>query len=203
MKIVARHSHLNGFEFIQFHKKHIWDEVEQAIESIDAEAHRTKESKEARKQANLLFSPIEINKAFYSILQPNGWEPRTTTNYICENTETLRELITLKPAAQRKLLAERGIEELKTYNQTDFVKERVAVEVQLGKYSFVAHDLFVKHMAFFVNDDIDVGIEIVPMKAMERRMSSGVPYYERDLFNLLRQGRSTPAVPLVLVGIAP
>lgn len=34
-------------------------------------------------------------------------------------------------------------------------------------------------------------------------MSSGVPYYERDLLNLLRQGRSSPAVPLVLLGVAP
>jgi len=31
-----------------------------------------------------------------------------------------------------------------SYNQTDFVKERIALEVQFGKYSFVAYDLFVK-----------------------------------------------------------
>ena len=36
-----------------------------------------------------------------------------------------------------------------SYNQTDFVKERVAVEVQFGKYAFVAHDLFVKHLSFY------------------------------------------------------
>ena len=36
-----------------------------------------------------------------------------------------------------------------------------------------------------------------------QQMSSGVPYYERDLVNVLRQGRGVPAVPLVLVGIAP
>ena len=50
---------------------------------------------------------------------------------------------------------------------------------------------------------IDAGIEILPMKEMERQMSSGVPYYERDLANVLRQGRGVPGVPLVLVGIAP
>lgn len=37
-----------------------------------------------------------------------------------------------------------------SYNQTDFVKDRIAIEVQFGKYSFVAYDLFVKHMAFCV-----------------------------------------------------
>lgn len=48
-----------------------------------------------------------------------------------------------------------------------------------------------------------MGIEILPMKSLEREMSSGVPYYERDLLNVLRQGRGVPAVPLVLVGVAP
>ena len=28
------------------------------------------------------------------------------------------------------------------------VKDRIAVEVQFGKYAFVAHDLFVKHLSF-------------------------------------------------------
>ena len=79
----------------------------------------------------------------------------------------------------------------------------MAVEVQFGKYAFVAHDLFVKHMAFFVSDMIDVGIEVLPMKELEAHMSSGVPYFERDLLNIIRQGRGVPAVPLVLLGIAP
>ena len=48
-----------------------------------------------------------------------------------------------------------------------------------------------------------MGIEILPMKELEREMSSGVPYYERDLMNVVRQGRGVPAVPLVLIGVAP
>ena len=75
------------------------------------------------------------------------------------------------------------------------------MEVQFGKYAFVAHDLFVKHMAFFVSDVIDVGVEILPMKELEHGMSSGVPYYERDLLNIMRQGRGIPAVPLLLIGV--
>jgi hypothetical protein len=73
----------------------------------------------------------------------------------------------------------------------------------LGKYSFVAYDLFVKHMAFYVGDVIDVGVEILPMKAMSAQMSSGISYYEGELYNVIRQGRGVPAVPLVLIGVAP
>ncbi len=105
-------------------------------------------------------------------------------------------------AAQQKAEIEAaGLKATFSYNQTDFVKERVAVEVQFGKYSFVAYDLFVKHMAFYVGDVIDVGIEILAMKELQGEMSSGVGYYEGELYNLIREGRGVPAVPLVLIGI--
>ncbi len=79
----------------------------------------------------------------------------------------------------------------------------MAVEVQFGKYFAVAYDLFVKHLAFFVGDVIDVGVEVLPMKRLQEEMSSGVPYYEGELFNLIREGRGVPAVPLVVIGIVP
>jgi hypothetical protein len=108
------------------------------------------------------------------------------------------------PAVQQKAEIEAaGQTPILSYNQTDFVKDRVAVEVQFGKYSFVAYDLFVKHMAFYVGDVIDVGIEILPMKELQCLMSSGVAYYEGELYNLIREGRGVPAVPLVVVGVAP
>ncbi len=81
------------------------------------------------------------------------------------------------------------------------MKDRIALEIQFGKYSFVAYDMFVKHMAFFVGDVIDVGIEILPIKHFQSQMSSGVGYYEGGLYDLIRQGRSSPAVPMVVVGI--
>ncbi len=77
------------------------------------------------------------------------------------------------------------------------------MEVQFGKYFAVAFDLFVKHLAFYVGDVIDVGVEIVPMKELQEEMSSGVPYYEGELYNLIREGRGVPAVPLILIGVAP
>ena len=106
-------------------------------------------------------------------------------------------------ASEQKIQIEsQGETPIASYNQTDFVKERVAVEVQFGKYAFVAFDLFVKHMAFFVGNIIDIGIEILPMKELQAEMSSGPAYHERELYNLIRQGRGIPAVPLVLVGIS-
>ena len=151
----------------------------------------------------MLFSPPDMNQAFKNGLQARGWNERRKTFWVTADEKLLRRIHGMPEDEQRKAIQQAGREPIMSYNQTDFVKERVAVEVQFGKYAFVAHDLFVKHLSFYVSDVIDVGIEILPMKSLEREMSSGVPYYERDLLNVLRQGRGVPAVPLVLVGVAP
>jgi hypothetical protein len=143
-----------------------------------------------------------VRKAFKAQFEPLGWSDaaldRRFNRYAdVSEGDDARELGT--KGAERKRA---GQAPAPSYNQTDFVKERVAVEVQFGKYAFVAYDLFVKHMAFFVGDKIDVGVEVLPMKSLQVEMSSGVPYYEGGLYDLIREGRGVPAVPLVLVGVA-
>jgi hypothetical protein len=41
------------------------------------------------------------------------------------------------------------------------------------------------------------------MKELQSQISSGVAYYEGELYNVIRQGRGVPAVPLVIIGVAP
>ncbi|WP_209599394.1 BglII/BstYI family type II restriction endonuclease [Ruegeria sp. HKCCSP351] len=201
MKIVDFYSHLNGWEFLQVHKPEIWKDIEDTIASVDAEKCRTKISKEQQMKGQLKFSPSDMNDGFKKQLSKRGWQEERTSYYVTRNVELVRQTLQLPAAEQKEEIEKAGSNALYSYNQTDFVKERVAVEVQFGKYAFVAYDLFVKHMAFFVGDKIDLGIEIVPMKSLQSEMSSGPAHYEGELYNLLRQGRSTPAVPLVLVGI--
>ncbi|MCY4426020.1 MAG: BglII/BstYI family type II restriction endonuclease [Halieaceae bacterium] len=109
----------------------------------------------------------------------------------------------LSLAEQKDFLLSQDAEAIRSYNQTDHVKSRVAVEVQFGKYAFVAYDLFVKHLAFYTGRQIEVGIEILPTRAMQQQMSSGISYYEGELDNILRHGRASPPVPLVILGIEP
>jgi Restriction endonuclease BglII len=203
MRIVETYSHLNGLEYLMVHKKKLWDELKAAITAVDAEICRTKVSKEIRTKDKLLYSPIDMNKAMNAELSERGWSEERTSYWVTGDAKLIRRTLNLEPALQKAEIESAGKEAFLSYNQTDFVKDRVAVEVQFGKYSFVAYDLFVKHMAFFVGDKIDVGIEVLPMKALQSQMSSGVGYYEGELYNLIREGRGVPAVPLVMVGIAP
>lgn len=203
MRIVEVYSHLNGLEFLMYHKAELWSEIEQSVAAVDAGRLPKKISGERRIEGRELFAPKEMNKALGKQLQERGWSESRTSYWVTKNARLIRQTLALSPSEQKAAIEDAGEEPIYSYNQTDFVKDRVAVEVQFGKYSFVAFDLFVKHMAFFVGDVIDVGIEILPMKELQARMSSGPGYYEGELYNLLRQGRSTPAVPLILVGLAP
>ena len=203
MKVAEKYSHLNGLEFLLVHKKKLWKEILGAIAGVDASTCRTKLSKEKRMKGKLLYAPKDMNAKMRNKLEVLDWEQRLTSYWVTKDAVLIRRTMHLTAAEQKVEIERAGLQPLRSYNQTDFVKDRVAVEVQFGKYSFVAYDLFVKHMAFFVGDVIDVGIEVLPMKALQAQMSSGVAYYEGELYNLLRQGRGVPAVPLVLIGVVP
>ena len=202
MRVQEFYSHLNGREHILVHKPGLWREIEAVVRSVDAGACRTKVSREKRKKGKVLYSPVEMNKCYERELRRRGWKPSRTPYWITSDVALIRKTLAMRPEKQRAEIVGAGRVPIFSYNQTDFVKQRIAVEVQFGKYSFVAYDMFVKHMAFFIGDVIDVGIELLPTKEFQAQMSSGVPYYEGGLYDLLRQGRSTLAVPLVLVGVS-
>jgi hypothetical protein len=204
MRIAQQYSHLNGLESLLVHKPRLWKEILKVIRDVDAEDCRTKVSKEKRMVGKLLYSPIAMNTAMSEgFAAARGWEEQRTSYWVTQDAKLIRRTMTMSADEQKAEIEAAGLRPIFSFNQTDFVKERVAVEVQFGKYAFVAYDLFVKHMAFFVRDVIDVGVEILPMKELQEGMSSGVAYYEGELYNLIREGRGVPAVPLVLVGVAP
>lgn len=203
MRIVEYYSHLNGYEHIVVHKPGLWTEIEEVVSAVDATTCKTKVSREKGKLGRLLYEPIKMNEEFKRELEQRGWRESRTSYYVTSDYQLIRRTMTSSREEQKRKILEAGLTPIYSYNQTDFVKDRIEIEVQFGKYFSVAYDLFVKHMAFFVGDVVDVGIEILPMKELQSEMSSGPPYYEGELYNLIRQGRSTPAVPLIVIGIAP
>ena len=203
MKIKEVYSHLNGLEYLMVRKKGMWKEIQKVVSAVDAKSCKTKVSKEKTMAGKLLYSPKAMNANFKKLLVGKNWEESRVSYWVTRSEKLIRQTMSLPPAEQKKEIVAAGEEPIFSYNQTDFVRDRVAVEVQFGKYSFVAYDLFVKHLAFYVRDQIDVGIEILPMKSLQANMSSGPGYYEGELYNVIRQGRGVPAVPLVIIGVEP
>ncbi len=203
MRIAKKYSHLNGEEWLLVHENDAYQEVLDVVQAIDAEKCRTKISKEKGRKGKALYSPVDLNAEFDKRFAALGWKSTRYSYYIAHNFKQLELMANMSLEEQKQYLQDQGFEAIYSYNQTDHVKQRIAIEVQFGKYAFVAYDLFVKHLAFYTGRIINVGIEILPTKAMQREMSSGIAYYEGELHNILRHGRGHPSVPLVIIGLEP
>lgn len=202
MKVAQEYSHLNGKEYLLHHHAELYKEIIKTIESIDASKHKLKLSKEKTKLWTWLYSPKTLNKEFEKKFNNLGWEESRYHYYITTDPETLPKLIATPYKKQKEYLETTwDLNPLSSYKQTDFVKEKIAIEVQFGKYAFVAFDLFVKHLLFYSGWIINLWIEILPTKKMQAQMSSGVAYYEWEVYNVLRHWRSSPPVPLLILGI--
>lgn len=201
MTISQFYSHLNGYEHILVHQPSLWREIQDVIASVDAASCLTKVSKEKTKKDRVLYSPVDMNILFKQKLETHGWAERRTSYFVTDDHTLITKTMQMEAAEQRQEILDAGKTPIFSYNQTDFIKDRIEIEVQFGKYSFVAYDLFVKHMAFFVGNVIDVGVEILPMKSLQAEMSSdGANYEDAFCFLGLHESRG-PAVPLVLIGI--
>jgi hypothetical protein len=203
MQIAYEYSHLNGREWLLYHHPDLWEEIVDAINSTDASRCLTKVSKEKSMRGEVKYSPSDMNETLKSEFQKREWAEKRKDYYVTGDAQLTKEIVLKSPEEQKQLITDAGKTAIHSYHQTDFVKNRVAVEVQFGKYAFIEFDLFAKHLGFYIGDDIDLGVEIVPSKALQAMMSSGPGYFERTLTHILRQGRASPPVPFIMLGIEP
>jgi hypothetical protein len=203
MRIAQKYSHLNGEEYLIVHHAAEYQEIQQAIAQIDANQHRTKVSDEKGRKGQLLYNPASLNTAFKQQFHQLGWEERRRDFYVSADFETVGKIEPMSFQEQKEYLESIGHPLLPSYNQTDFLKNKIGIEVQFGKYFAVTYDLFVKHLAFYSGQIINIGIEIVPTKAMQQHMSSGPPWFEKEIHNVMRHGRTNPPVPLLILGVEP
>lgn len=203
MRISNEYNHLNAREFLIVNKPSQYNEILSSIIDVDANQF-LKISCDVTKLGQVFYSQSDINLALKKLLQSCGWHERRVSYYVTGDERTTRDIISVHDKNQQKQIIEaRGFESYSTFNQVDFQKERIAVEVQFGKYFSVAYDLHVKHTFFYSRNDIDVGIEIIPTKLMEEHMDTGVPWFENEVTNVIREGRTNPPVPILILGIEP
>ena len=203
MIIKHKYSHLYALEGLMMNKPKLWKEIQSTIKSIDARKMKTKKSKEKTKKGKMLYSPGVINNAFKKEFENKGWKENRQTYYVASDTHLSETIVKLTPEEQKKAIQSVGEIPIRSFHQTDFTKDKVAIELQLGKYAFIEFDLFVKHLQYYELKEIDIAVEIVPTKTFQISMSSGPGYYERTLTHILRQGRGRPSFPFILLGIEP
>jgi hypothetical protein len=203
MKIAQKYSHLNGEEFLLVHHAAEYQEIQNVVHEIDASLHLSKISAEKSRVGNLLYNPISLNRAFKEKFNTLGWNERRRDFFVAADFEIVNKIEPLNYTEQKQYLESINYPLLSSYNQTDFIKNKIGIEVQFGKYFAVTYDLFVKHLSFYSGQIINIGIEIIPTKKMQAKMSSGPPWFEKEVHNVMRHGRTNPPVPLLILGIEP
>ncbi len=120
MQLVETYSHLNGLEYLLVHRENLWDEVQDVIASVDAEACKTKVYLEQRSYGEKFYSPGEMNKAFAAGFKSCGWAERRNTFWVTADARLLRGIYGLtteqqhaEPACKR---GERGCAGLRVSN---------------------------------------------------------------------------------------
>jgi len=196
MRIMGRYSFKGGVDVVASRYPHLLREIEEVIAGINAEDHKTKTSKEKTMTDRLLYSPGSLNKAFG--LGFAAWEVGWKKVRIkCDYSKDYYTEDYLSPAAKPK----KG-RASDPYREMDFVKEKLGVEVQFGKYSFMVYNVCAKMTIFRNLEIIDAGVEIVPMKSFALQMSTGVSYFEQFTWDLDRRGEADIDIPVLILGIA-
>jgi hypothetical protein len=199
MKIVQKYSHLDGEGIMQTIRPGLFSEIVEIIRTIDATSTKTKVAKITGK---LLYDPRALSLAFNKAFFARGWKESRYNYYLTLNRELMEKSLLLPAWQQKEFLMKNGEKDpVFRFNQMDFIKDKVAVEIQFGKHASVASDLFVKHVLFNTAGITSVGIEILVTRAMQMEMSTGTAFYEGEVYNLLRQGTGCPSVPLLIFGI--
>lgn len=187
MKIAGIYSFKAGKELISAKYTKELEEVKEVITAVDSECCKIKTSREKTMYGEVLYSPQALNKAFATEFKRRGWKKHKveckypTEYYVADFVPKL------SPKS--------------AFREMDFVKNRVGVEVQFGKYAFMVYNVCAKMTIFHNLDVIDVGIEIVPLKCFADEMSTGVSYFEQFVWDLEHRGVADIDIPVLVLGI--
>ncbi len=187
MKLAAVYSFNRGQEIVAAKYPDLLVQINDVIKAIDASQCRTKESKEKTMPGQMLYSPSALNNCFKAEFGQRGWN---TVRIKCDYPTThYQEDYTVR----QKLSG--------AFREMDFVKEKLGVEVQFGKYSFMVYNVCAKMTIFRNLGFIDAGVEIVPVKTLALEMSSGVSYFEQFVWDLEQRGVADIDIPVLILGI--
>lgn len=187
MRIAATYSFNRGKEVVSDLYPTLLSEIKDVIAGVDAQKHKKKRSKEKTMRGTILYSPISLNKAFKKQFSKRHWE---SLRIKCDYRSDVYE-----PDYAPALLNKGAFREM------DFIKGKLGVEVQFGKYAFMVYNVSAKMTIFHNLGFVDAGVEIVPVKAFASEMSSGVSYFEQFVWDLDNRGVSNIDIPVLILGV--
>ena len=152
------------------------DQIIKTIESLDCNVFFTKRSKEKNRLGKLLFNPKQFNKSFKEKMYELEWTSKRVKFQYSDGTHGCYEV--------------------------DFYKDKIAVELQLGKYAFLTDNAIKFDIFRSKYNLLDLGVLIVPDKKLQQQMSSGVGCYQQIIKRLDDMNYQHPLV-VISIGLNP
>ena len=189
MRVVGTYSFNGGAEAVKKKYAKELSEVRQVLGRVDAKKDKTTQGEEKTIRGKVLYNPRALNKEISDGFLEMEWEKkRVLCDYPMQYYSEGCEAPKISKGAFREM---------------DFIKNRLGIEIQFGKYSFMVYSGCAKMTIFHNMGFINVGIEIVPVKELAEDMSSGVSYFEQFVWDLEQRGVSDIDIPVLILGVAP
>jgi hypothetical protein len=190
MRIQSTYSHFGGMEYLRVGRPEIWREIEEVLSSVDSRNGLGTVDDKTIRELRFQFSRC-------------GWTHLSLDR--SERTQAPESSTEIAPDAR---FADRASDSSSAPSASAFGglrmdKQRVVVELKFGESQQDEPDVRARHHWAYVTDRADVAVVVMPVKH-----APSIPLQRRVTFEAARaflepHRRSGPAVPLVLVGVAP
>ncbi|HEX4002891.1 MAG TPA: BglII/BstYI family type II restriction endonuclease [Candidatus Acidoferrales bacterium] len=187
MIIAGGYSFKDGKHYVEKKYPTLLEEIKLVIAAVSAKDHLTKESKEKTMPGKMLYSPSALNETIKQDFYRRGWK---SVKVPCDYPTKFYSADYVPKALNKG-----------AFREMDFVKKRLGIEVQFGKYAFMVYNVCAKMTIFRNLGHIDSGVEIVPIKKFADEMSTGVSYFEQFVWDLEHRGVADIDVPVLILGI--
>lgn len=181
------YSFKDGAKHIDVNFPGLFTEIKEIIAGVDASKCKTKTSKEKTMKGEILYDPRALNAEFSKRFYAKEWNKlKVDCNYSSAfYTNNYRPK---RPTTE-------------AYREMDFIKNKLGVEVQFGKYAFMVYNVCAKMTIFKRLGHIEAGVEIVPIKELAYEMSSGVSYFEQFVWDMEKRGVADIDIPVLVLGV--
>jgi hypothetical protein len=167
--------------------RRILKEILPVIGAVSAARHIIKKGEEKTMLGKMLYDPTALNKTIKTNFFGRGWK---AVKVPCEYPTNFYSADYVPKALNKG-----------AFREMDFVKKKLGIEVQFGKYAFMVYNVCAKMTIFRNLGHIDSGVEIVPIKKFADEMSTGVSYFEQFVWDLEHRGVADIDVPVLILGI--
>ncbi|MBW4256590.1 hypothetical protein KTG15_02640 [Methanobacterium sp. YSL] len=177
MRVSCEYSHLDASKILRSNFPNEDSEIYEVIDDVIGK--KSKISEEKGRKGKFLYSPKVFKSEFTQNFENRGFSTLSDSNIysVCDSNK-----------------------KVKGFKKIDFFKNKVGIQVQFGKYSFMHYDL-TKFQYFFNKNKIKVGIEILPSYNLHKQMSSGMGYGEQLISDLKFLKKEFPTLPIKILVI--